>query len=381
LNNTYPLSPGSDSDNWERDTLGTEAGMLSEFGNGIYTFDVTFTDSTTDSINVLLGGVFPPYPTSISLNGNTITWDSWPNSVPPCYIDIAMMKFEGDFNADAIIDATLSCTETSYTIPADLLINNSLYILQVGFRPGPYTGSFKSSISVENIFFQIPEIDSIVPSEGDISGGTNVVIKGINFGDSQGNGNVTFVDFFVDYYAEITSWSDTEIILTTPAHAPGLVDVTVTTDIGQSDTVVNGFSYNYVIVDPETDTDGDGIPDIIDNCPTIYNPAQTDSDSDGIGDVCDNCPSDPSVMVDNTQLSYFDTIQSVYDDPAKVLSGDTMLLQGQVYEEDLVLNRDIGITLIGGYDCVYNEPPISFSTIPSRIMSIQFPLLNTSKST
>jgi len=39
--------------------------------------------------------------------------------------------------------------------------------------------------------------------------------------------------------------------------------------------------------DPPADSDGDGIPDGSDNCPTVYNPSQKDSDGDGIGDVCD----------------------------------------------------------------------------------------------
>ena len=38
------------------------------------------------------------------------------------------------------------------------------------------------------------------------------------------------------------------------------------------------------------DTDGDGVPDAQDNCPTKYNPDQKDADGDGIGDGCDNCP-------------------------------------------------------------------------------------------
>lgn len=38
-----------------------------------------------------------------------------------------------------------------------------------------------------------------------------------------------------------------------------------------------------------TDTDGDGILDPVDNCPTTPNPLQEDADGDGIGDVCDNC--------------------------------------------------------------------------------------------
>jgi hypothetical protein len=38
------------------------------------------------------------------------------------------------------------------------------------------------------------------------------------------------------------------------------------------------------------DRDGDGIPDVDDNCPDTPNPDQLDSDGDGRGNVCDNCP-------------------------------------------------------------------------------------------
>ncbi len=40
----------------------------------------------------------------------------------------------------------------------------------------------------------------------------------------------------------------------------------------------------------KVDTDGDGVPDDVDCCPTIANPGQEDTDGDGKGDVCDNCP-------------------------------------------------------------------------------------------
>jgi len=39
-----------------------------------------------------------------------------------------------------------------------------------------------------------------------------------------------------------------------------------------------------------TDSDDDGYPDILDNCPQDPNADQADADQDGVGDICDNCP-------------------------------------------------------------------------------------------
>ncbi|MFA5904205.1 MAG: prenyltransferase/squalene oxidase repeat-containing protein, partial [Desulfobacula sp.] len=38
----------------------------------------------------------------------------------------------------------------------------------------------------------------------------------------------------------------------------------------------------------ETDTDGDGVPDILDNCPGVANADQKNADGDNLGDACDN---------------------------------------------------------------------------------------------
>ena len=63
-----------------------------------------------------------------------------------------------------------------------------------------------------------------------------------------------------------------------------------------SDGVVN-IDFGHVVENPmvnaieivtaELDTDGDGIPDHLDNCPTVPNPLQENADGDAWGDACD----------------------------------------------------------------------------------------------
>jgi PKD repeat protein len=61
----------------------------------------------------------------------------------------------------------------------------------------------------------------------------------------------------------------------------------------QSDSDGNGIGDACDYGNP--DFDGDGILNLEDNCPEVYNPDQTDSDGDGIGDACDNCPEQANI--------------------------------------------------------------------------------------
>jgi len=66
------------------------------------------------------------------------------------------------------------------------------------------------------------------------------------------------------------------------SNAPGTITVTASAP---------GFpSGSVTVVSTALDTDGDGIPDSSDNCPTVSNPSQTDTDNDGFGDACDAFP-------------------------------------------------------------------------------------------
>ncbi len=47
------------------------------------------------------------------------------------------------------------------------------------------------------------------------------------------------------------------------------------------------YGLSVRLVKDMADTDGDGVPDPLDNCPTVPNPLQEDMDSDAIGDACD----------------------------------------------------------------------------------------------
>jgi len=70
------------------------------------------------------------------------------------------------------------------------------------------------------------------------------------------------------------------------------------------------------------DTDGDGIPDYQDNCPTIYNPDQADSDGDGIGNACDNCPTVANpTQSDSDGDAVGDACDNCPNDPLKVEPG------------------------------------------------------------
>lgn len=59
-------------------------------------------------------------------------------------------------------------------------------------------------------------------------------------------------------------------------------------NLGVSAIAPRGIALGPRSVEAPVDSDGDGVPDVGDNCPNVFNPDQIDQDMDGLGNPCDS---------------------------------------------------------------------------------------------
>ena len=69
-----------------------------------------------------------------------------------------------------------------------------------------------------------------------------------------------------------------------------------TCDDGDANTMNDVINTDCMCIGAEGDMDGDGTPDMADNCPATPNPNQEDFDNDGMGDACDDDDDDDGVL-------------------------------------------------------------------------------------
>lgn len=108
--------------------------------------------------------------------------------------------------------------------------------------------------------------------------------------------NITYAAMIVPWDSDNDGWPNTvdncpNVANSTQADndADGIGNVCDTDD--DNDGILDAVDNCPYKANPlQTDTDGDGVGDACDNCPALANANQMDSDKDGVGDVCDNCP-------------------------------------------------------------------------------------------
>ncbi|MEA3280819.1 MAG: thrombospondin type 3 repeat-containing protein, partial [Thermodesulfobacteriota bacterium] len=107
--------------------------------------------------------------------------------------------------------------------------------------------------------------------------------------------------------SDVADWLDATGAGTTPGSVYAKIDISGISD-GTFFTNIN-ITSEIAVNDPlsvvvklivRIDSDGDGIPDVYDNCPNEYNPEQDDDDSDTVGNVCDNCPDSANANQQNS---------------------------------------------------------------------------------
>ena len=120
---------------------------------------------------------------------------------------------------------------------------------------------------------------------------------------------------------------------------------------------------------PTVDTDGDGIVDASDDCPTIANTDQRDWDGDGHGDVCDHCPhlaspADPDTDGDGVGDAC---------DPRPATGGDTRVLWDGFYDANAITGWTEGGTGGAGTWTVTGGKLVQSATDPLNFASFYAP--------
>jgi len=145
---------------------------------------------------------------------------------------------------------------------------------------------------------------------------------------------------------------------------------------GQSD-----FEWDYALAwQLALDIDGDGISDVQDNCPSIFNVNQSDLDGDGIGDACDDdidgdgvtnatdvFPLDPSEWLD-TDMDGMGNNADTDDDNDGLLDSEEDINANGIFEagETDPLNFDTdGDGYNDGEEVAADSDPLDMNSIPA----------------
>jgi len=164
--------------------------------------------------------------------GNTVTIHGYN------FVNGVMILFGGQlatvtYISSTTLTATVPAGAQSFAPLAALSSTATKVVNVVVINPDGQQSTFMSGYTYTGHL--PPAIRTITPASGPITGGTTVTITGTNFTDTS---SVTFGGLD----ATIVSNTDMQLIVTTPAHSVGLVNVAVTTPDGTA-TSISGYTY------------------------------------------------------------------------------------------------------------------------------------------
>lgn len=122
--------------------------------------------------------------------------------------------------------------------------------------------------------------------------------------------------------------------------------LTLATGINDAGAIVgtgirDGTGRAFLMIAHGSDQEGDGVPDSLDNCPSVYNPGQENVDTDRHGDVCDNC-----ILVDNDDQRdtdndlYGNICDPDFDDSLSIDFADLAIMKSLFFTTDAGADLD-----------------------------------------
>lgn len=172
------------------------------------------------------------------------------------------------FTIDVYADAAISCLITSSN-PSTAMVDTVYWFNSSG------TWNSSTSSSAMNFF-----------SNGTPGGGSG------NCGTTWTRAPTPYSVSASVSAAATTPIGDYRITLSSPA---GTTDQTNPDVSGTKLGDIAATAITVHVITGVTDTDGDGVPDSSDNCPTVANSDQADADGDGLGNACDSNSYAPAV--------------------------------------------------------------------------------------
>ena len=199
----------------------------------------------------------------------------WPQVNNTNQLSLGGRSWKLDYDMDGDMDYIL--TGGSGTAPN---ITNSIYLYENVNNPPLYfqqhtlLQSTGSSTYIGNLY--LVDLDN--------DGDKDFAIAGLSSGEISTSININDLDSLSTPVIISSDYANPDFVGFGDVNGDGVNDIFVETNELRGEVAVIKS-----ITNPNSDSDGDGVDDGVDNCPTVSNPTQTDTDSDGFGDPCDNC--------------------------------------------------------------------------------------------